>query len=119
MKDFNLRPVWDATLEVYKAVAALCDKHHLRYYVTYGCALGAVRHRGFIPWDDDFDMSMPREDYQRFIALATKELPPYLKFVNWRNTPEFSMLCGKIQDVREDRIKSIEKSCGRLLSNGI
>lgn len=53
--DYNLRPIWDEILEIYKAFAAVCDKNGLRYYVTGGTLLGAARHKGFIPWDDDFE----------------------------------------------------------------
>lgn len=116
---FGMRPVWDAILEVYDAFAKVCDKNGLRYYVSDGGALGAVRHGGFIPWDDDLDVSMPREDYEKFIELSKTELPPHLKFVNWKNTPEFTLLFGKVQDSREDKIRAIEEKTGRMLSNGV
>ena len=119
MSEINLKPVWDATLNVYREVAKVCDRYGLRYYLTDGTALGAVRHHGFIPWDDDFDMSMPREDYNKFIEVASKELPAHLKFVNWENAPEFTLLFGKVQDSREDYIKSVEEQCGYMLSSGI
>ncbi|MBR3822992.1 MAG: LicD family protein [Kiritimatiellae bacterium] len=116
---FNLRPVWDATLEIYEAVDAVCRRHGLRHYVTDGTLIGTVRHKGFVPWDDDFDMSMPREDYEKFIKYAKDELPPYLKFVNWHNTPEFHGLFGKVQDCRREVVESLERQTGRVLSNGL
>ena len=119
MSAINLKPVWDATLDVYKEVAKICDRHGLRYYLTDGTALGAVRHKGFIPWDDDFDMSMPREDYQKFVEISKKELPSHLKFVNWENASEFMLLFGKVQDSRKEVLASIENACGYELSSGI
>lgn len=119
MSEINLKPVWNATLDVYREVAKICDKHGLRYYLTDGTALGAVRHHGFIPWDDDFDMSMPREDYQKFVEIANMELPAHLKFVNWENAPEFTLLFGKVQDCREEFVKTVEAQCGYMLSSGI
>lgn len=116
---YNLRPIWDATFEIYKEIAKICDRHSLRYYVTDGTLIGAVRHKGFIPWDDDFDMSMPRPDYERFIGYAKNELPSHLKFVNWENTPEFHLMFGKVQDCRREVVVSLENQCGCKLSNGV
>lgn len=56
-------------LDMYKDVAALCEQHHLTMMLCGGSALGAIRHQGFIPWDDDLDILMPRPDYERLIAL--------------------------------------------------
>lgn len=55
------------------AFAAYCDRHELRYYLVGGTLLGAVRHQGFIPWDDDVDVGMPRKDYERFLELVKQE----------------------------------------------
>lgn len=118
-KKINLRPVWDATLNVYREIAEICQRHNLRYYLTDGTAIGAVRHRGFIPWDDDFDISMPREDYRRFIEYSQKELPSHLKFVNWENTPELIYLFGKVQETDKNIVEAVESKCGYMLTSGI
>lgn len=116
---FGLSPVWDAAVEVYHEVARICKRHGLRYYMSDGNALGAMRHGGFIPWDDDFDLTMPRPDYDRFIQYAKTELPPNLKFVNWENTPEFKMYFGKVQETSEEKVRALESKVGYRLSNGI
>lgn len=117
---FGLRPIWDSFLEVYKCFAEICKRNGLRHFITDGNAIGVVRHNGhFIPWDDDLDVSMPYPDYLKFLEICTNELPPHLKIVNWRNTPEFTMQFSKLQDVRKEKILQIEKQTGRTLSNGI
>ena len=62
-------------LAIYRAFAVVCQKHDIKHCVAFGTMLGAVRHNGFIPWDDDFDVFMLREDYEKFLSVADKELP--------------------------------------------
>ena len=116
---FGLRPLWDAMLAIYAEIAKICERHGLRYYVTDGTALGSVRHKGFIPWDDDLDISMPRPDYEKFRIFAEKELPENLKFIDRRNAQTFAMLFGKVQETRRDYVEGVEKQVGHVLSGGI
>ncbi len=61
--------------EIMQQIAAICRRHGLCYFAIGGTALGAVRHQGFIPWDDDIDIGMPRKDYEAFLRIAARELP--------------------------------------------
>lgn len=71
----QIRKMQREELELIKVFKEICDKEKLQYFMIGGTMLGAVRHKGFIPWDDDADFMMPREDYEQFLKLA----PAYLK----------------------------------------
>lgn len=76
--DPQLREVQLACFQILKKYRAVCDSHGLRYYLGYGTLIGAVRHHGYIPWDDDIDVWMPRKDFNRFLSIAEKEMKPYI-----------------------------------------
>lgn len=73
--DVTMKTVWAAELEVLREISEICERHNLQWYAAYGTLLGAVRHEGFIPWDDDMDIWMKREDYMKFLEFAPRELP--------------------------------------------
>ena len=75
-----MKRAWAAELEILVEIDKICEKHKLRYYLDYGTLLGAVRHKGFIPWDDDIDIMMFRHDYEIFSEVAQAELPEELRF---------------------------------------
>lgn len=75
----------------------ICEKHQLTYFITAGTLLGAVRHRGFIPWDDDIDVIMPRKDYNRFARLCEKDLPEGLFLQNKRTDSEYPFHFSKLR----------------------
>lgn len=70
-----MKRAWAAEMEILEIVINICQKHHLQYYAYYGTLLGAVRHNGFIPWDDDIDICLKRKDYNTLISVLPKELP--------------------------------------------
>jgi lipopolysaccharide cholinephosphotransferase len=69
-KSISISEMREIQMDILKRVDELCQAHHLRYCLCGGTLLGAIRHKGYIPWDDDIDISMPRSDYMKFIELA-------------------------------------------------
>lgn len=93
-------------LEILKVFVDVCEKLGLKYYLVCGSALGAVKYGGFIPWDDDVDVALPREDYERFLELAPRMLPTYLFLQNYRTDPAFPKVFSKIRDSRTTYIET-------------
>ena len=79
-KPLTLREIQDAVLNTFKGFISLCELLGVRYYINYGTLIGAIRHKGFIPWDDDIDVMMLRNDYERFISYCAnnrEDIRPY------------------------------------------
>lgn len=87
-EDLTLREAQLIMADILKDVHELCERHGLRYFLDAGTLIGAVRHKGFIPWDDDIDIGMLREDFNKFLEIAKKELPEHL-FLQTFETDEY------------------------------
>lgn len=77
-----LRTFQQAEMQLLKKVDSVCQKHGINYWLDFGTLLGAVRHRGMIPWDDDVDISMLRQDYEKFLSICKSEFPEDLYSFN-------------------------------------
>ena len=117
----DLRKAQLRMLEILVAVDKICRKHNIPYWLDYGTLLGAVRHGGFIPWDDDLDISMMKEDYDRFLAIAPKELPEQFVVQNTHTEKYFPHMFSKIVDLQSEtnRFGKIEYSHCRQKHRGL
>ena len=104
--DYEIRPLQLRLLKILQAVDAACRQRGLRYYIIAGTLLGAVRHGGFIPWDDDLDIAMPRPDYDRLVKHWKEWLPPHLEMIGPENDPDYPFPFGKIQDAGTTLVES-------------
>lgn len=87
-------------LSILRYFHEFCERHQLRYYLAYGTLLGAVRHKGYIPWDDDVDLVMPRPDYLKFFELFREEDHGHFKALSIQTNPDYFGTFGKIHDTR-------------------
>lgn len=102
------QPKWNAVINgVLRQYIGICKEHNLTYFCCGGTAIGAIRHQGMIPWDDDIDVFMPRPDYDRFIQIASQQLPEGLELVTPYNKNEyhlfFAKLCDKHTTLQEEQ----------------
>jgi lipopolysaccharide cholinephosphotransferase len=92
----DLKIIQDMELSILKFFCRLLDRYNLRYYLGWGTLLGAVRHGGFIPWDDDIDIVMPREDYNKLIALPDSVFDPPFRLHEITRMDDYYELYAKL-----------------------
>ena len=93
----QLEEIKGKELYILKEFDRICQENGLKYSLIYGTLLGAVRHGGFIPWDDDVDVCMLREDYEKFCKIAPKRLPEDLFYQSHETEREYFQLFDKIR----------------------
>ncbi len=110
----QLQKMQEVELDLFKAFIEVCEKLRLKYYLLGGTLLGAVRHKGFIPWDDDIDIGMPRKDYEIFIQKAQDLLPEHYFVQTLYSEPKIPYNFCK---VRNSNTTFIESSIKKLNIN--
>lgn len=109
-----MNPLQAKELELLKIFLKAADTLKLNYYLVCGSALGAVKYKGFIPWDDDIDVALPRKDYEIFISRGKALLPEWCFLQNYSTEKYIVKLGSKLRD---SRTTYIEKMCGSLPVN--
>ena len=102
MKKLSMKEIQRGSLEILKTIDSICRKENLKYCLAYGTLIGAIRHKGFIPWDDDIDIMMPRKDYDKLVEyfIAHKnELQP-LEIFNNKCNSSYPYMITRISDSR-------------------
>lgn len=108
----NLRQRWnECIIDILKFYIELCKKHNLRYFIAYGSAIGAVRHHGIIPWDDDIDVLMPRPDYQRLVEICEKTDFGKYKLLTPDNTSYYYLPFAKMCNMDTTLLENKEYRC--------
>ena len=107
MKFLELSEIHQVTIGVVKKIIDICKNQNIKYFVMYGSLIGAVRHKGFIPWDDDFDIIMLRPEYERFINYCythKEELKPY-QLINRYTNENYPFNISRFCDCRYEMIR--------------
>ena len=99
MGEYNLLELQKKEIDILQAVHNACEKMNIHYIIMHGTLIGAVRHHGFIPWDDDIDICMTQEDYDVFIREGQKYLPEHLRIQHYSTEEECPNLFAKVRDV--------------------
>ena len=113
------KALWKVLLDILEIVIRICDRHGIRYSMDGGSLLGAMRHKGFIPWDDDIDIAMPRSDYEKLQQILPKELPPHLFMQTSATDHEYDITHVKIRDSRTTALEMNHVAIGRKYNMGI
>lgn len=116
-----MKRAWAAQLELLDIIKKICDKYNIQYFAEWGTLLGAVRHGGVIPWDDDMDICMKREDYMKFLSVLEEELPEECWFMDYRMSEDVDNMVGRLQNSKTVCLKNelLEKYHGFPFTAGI
>lgn len=98
-------------LDIVKDIDKLCRENNIEYYILYGSALGAIRHKGFIPWDDDFDIGMTYDNYKKFLNVCEKKLDKNKYYVQtYEKEKNYYLSFAKIRDITTTLIEESNKN---------
>jgi len=112
----EMKKVWAIEMDLLRKFISVCEKYHLCYWVGEGTLLGTIRHKGFIPWDDDLDVWMPREDYDRLLLISPEEFEEPYFLQTTENDQDYYCAFARLRNCRTTAITVSEKN---QCNNGI
>ena len=98
MENIDINELKKIQLKIMDEIDSFCRKNGFHYFMNYGTLIGAVRHKGYIPWDDDVDITMPRDEYDRFIIEFNKNRSNSFRAVSVANDPDYYLPFAKVVD---------------------
>ena len=114
--DETLQRIQQVELEILKDFMDICDRHGLTYFGIAGTGIGALRHQGFIPWDDDIDVALPREDFETLIRLVEQEMGNKYLIMNTEHYPDYPLMTTRMTmrgtKFKEEALKDINAPMG-------
>lgn len=117
--DFTLKRIQEVELEILKDFMDICDRHGLDYFGIAGTGIGVLRHHGFIPWDDDIDVAMPRDDFEKLLPLVEKEMGDKYLIMNAERYPNYPLMTTRMTmrgtKFKEEALKNIDAPLGIFL----
>lgn len=119
MEELTLKEIQFETLKIMNVIHSICQKENLRYSLFYGTLLGAIRHKGFIPWDDDLDIVMPRSDYNKlaeYFKNHAEELLPF-KWFSYETVPNYPYMIARVcnTEFRMEAENEKDYGCGTFV----
>lgn len=115
----TLEKIHRVELEILKDFITICEKHNLTYFGIAGTGIGALRHQGFIPWDDDIDVALPREDFEKLVFYVEKEMGEKYLIMNTERYPDYPLMTTRMtlrgSKFKEEALKSVKAPMGIFL----
>lgn len=117
--EVTLKRLQKTELEILKDFMTICDRHGLDYFGIAGTGIGALRHQGFIPWDDDIDVALPRDDFEKFLKYLEAEMDDKYLIMNTEHYPDYPLMTTRMtlrgSRFKEEALKNIKAPLGMFL----